>query len=992
MPLRPASLGRFRPASSLPALILALAPLASSAQRVTIDASAAGQQQVIDGFGTCLTSDSQTSTAWWQQSFLDDLGASILRVDLVPRFKSPYRDHGYVSPWFRGRGAPPYALNFEIDSSHSPRHYTGPAANEFVTVNGATYYNGPEGNRARTYTGPADYGRPFGGFQAPIAVMGPNIDDNIARAFPASLLPEALAVINAARQRDPALNRFKLTGSIWSPAPWLKVSSGNVTGSNYGAWPFAATGTPFPYIAVGGNFVGGRLDVSETPHNEFNDSALPADVPGGPNAQAARGPTSALTQFARSTAAYVRAIQNELGLRFYSLSIQNELNFETFYNSCTYPLSSQYIKAVRYVRAEFDKYDDLRGIKIMGPEDLLADSSHSLWQYGGGTTTVHKNLRYVQDIEADPQAAQDVAFYCIHGYAADGASSAGADPVAWDRWARGWTTPPAAGIPANVKGFTPFNKKSWMTETSGESPAWRHPATGFPNDGAFSIALKIHQALTTGRQSAWVYWQFTDGANVGASTLTDHIQRSAAPKFNAARHYFRYIRPGAIRHTTQVAGSTTLLASSYVHPQDQTLTVVLVNTSASAQTVTLERPAALPQLTQWEGHVSSDGALWQGVSHAIGGNGETSIAVPGYGVVSVVATTSGAPVITEPPQGFTLAPGSSGLLHVSASGGGGMTYQWHRNGAAIAGATASSYTVHADANGAQAEYHVVLSNAHGTVTSESITVRTGDVPRARLFNLSVRTTMIPGQTALIVGFNVHGGSRQLLSRAIGPGLTPFGLTNVLADPMLDLYDANRIKVDGNEDWGGGSRLLGAFARGGAFGITPDSKDAALLHDVSGVRTLHCEPRTGGIVIVEVYDVGSGDSPRLTNLSARNRVGSKEEDFLIAGFVIAGSGEMQVLIRAVGPRLSDFDVPNVLTDPLLVVYDRDRKEVARNDNWPDGATAAQFARVGAFSLEQDLKSAALVMTVKAGELYTVHVSDMNRGPGEALIEVYELPNP
>lgn len=42
-----------------------------------------------------------------------------------------------------------------------------------------------------------------------------------------------------------------------------------------------------------------------------------------------------------------------------------------------------------------------------------------------------------------------------------------------------------------------------MAETSGENPAWLYPTSGFPGGGAFSIALRIQQALTAGRESAW---------------------------------------------------------------------------------------------------------------------------------------------------------------------------------------------------------------------------------------------------------------------------------------------------------------------------------------------------------------------------------------------------------------------------------------------------------------------------------------------------------
>jgi hypothetical protein len=77
-------------------------------------------------------------------------------------------------------------------------------------------------------------------------------------------------------------------------------------------------GTRWPFI-WGGNFAGGKLDTSDTPLSIFDDSA-----------QGGTGPTSALTQFARCTAAYLRGFQQSYQVRFYAVSIQNELNFEEF--------------------------------------------------------------------------------------------------------------------------------------------------------------------------------------------------------------------------------------------------------------------------------------------------------------------------------------------------------------------------------------------------------------------------------------------------------------------------------------------------------------------------------------------------------------------------------------------------------------------------------------------------------------------------------------
>jgi len=560
------------------------------AQSVSIDASASGRRQVIDGFGTCLYGDAGEKP-WFQNLYYDDAQCSILRMDLVPRYKAPYSDFTYNSPWFHNSPSLP----------------------------------GPEGNNVRTYTSAADYTRPFGGRQAQIAVMGDNIDQNIAVFDYDNVLPRAAGVmvqIGAAKKAQ--LGDFKLIGSIWSPAPWLKVSSGNLYQGPGGILP--ASGTPFPFI-WNDNFTGGKLDVSGTPRAEFNN-------------------TSALTQFARTTAAYVRGFQNRNNVRFYAISIQNELNFETFYNSCTYPLTSQYIAALKAVRTEFNRYPDLADIKLIGPEDLLGDSPYAMWQYGDGNGTVHKNLQYLTELAKDPVAQAIVDFYCIHGYASDGVSSGGSNATAWDWWANGWTASPGAGIPGNVPGFRSYNKKSWMTETSGEQPNWLFPATGFPSDGGFSIALRMHQALTTGQQNAWVYWQMGDGGgDVNESSLTNETSKANSPKYAAFKHYARYIRPNAVRLESTVSGATNLSVSSYLHEADQSLAVVLINSNNSAQTVTVNVPSTGFTLNSFQAFTSADNNLWQNSSLPVTA-GTVTVSLPAYGVATlygknnVVASTA----------------------------------------------------------------------------------------------------------------------------------------------------------------------------------------------------------------------------------------------------------------------------------------------------------------------------------------------------------------
>jgi MYXO-CTERM domain-containing protein len=612
------------------ALAAALCLAASaSAQTITIDTSNAAREQTIDGFGTCLAGTDGQS-AWFQQLYFDDLRASLLRFDLVPRFRSPYSDFTYNSPWFHNNPALP----------------------------------GPEGNNVRTYTGASDYTKDFAGRKAQIAVMGPDIDKNIEYYDFADDVPKTAGVLAQIGDGKKAeLGDFKLFGALWSPAPWLKLSSGKTISGQSGIFP--VNGTPWPFIWAG-NFSGGKLDTSGTPRAEFDDSAV-----GG------SGPTSALTQFARGLAAYLRGFQNTYGVKLYAVSIQNELNFETFYNSCSYRLSSEYIAALKAARAELDKYDDLKPIRIMGPEDLLGGDGYGMWQYGGGGDITHKNLQYLEQIAADPEAAAAIDFFCIHGYAADGVSAAGGTPQQWQWWVDGWTASPAAGLPSTAKGFRSYGKKSWMTETSGESTEWLAPASGFPGSGGFSIALKIHQALTTGRQSAWVYWQLSDGKDVANETLTDQTQRESSPKYVAAKHFFRFIRPGAVRAKAEVGGAEGLLASAYVHDGDGTLTVVLVNATPSLVAATLAVPAQPAGIDSFDLHTSSKDSTFVASTASVSG-GTLSVEAPGYGVVTLVG------------QGIATG-GSSGAGGGSGGGSGGASGSGAAaNGGATGGGSAGA--------------------------------------------------------------------------------------------------------------------------------------------------------------------------------------------------------------------------------------------------------------------------------------------------------------
>lgn len=87
----------------------------------------------------------------------------------------------------------------------------------------------------------------------------------------------------------------------------------------------------------------------------------------------------------------------------------------------------------------------------------------------------------------------------------------------------------------------------------------------------------------------------------------------------------------------------------------------------------------------------------------------------------------GPPAITEQPADYTGTTGNSFILNVTATGGG-LVYQWHKNGAPIAGATQSSYTRSMATTEDSGSYYVTVSNSVATQTSRTAAVAINSAP------------------------------------------------------------------------------------------------------------------------------------------------------------------------------------------------------------------------------------------------------------------------
>lgn len=140
--------------------------------------------------------------------------------------------------------------------------------------------------------------------------------------------------------------------------------------------------------------------------------------------------------------------------------------------------------------------------------------------------------------------------------------------------------------------------------------------------------------------------------------------------------------------------------------------------------------------------------------------------------------------------------------------------------------------------------------------------------------------------------------------------------------------------------------------------------------------------------VEVIVAELAGRGRLTNLSTRAWAEEGGAQ-LIPGVV--SEGNVELLARAVGPTLGDFQVANTVPDPGLAVVRHGFDRIANGD-WSDGGRAPLIeltaAKVGAFALREGSADAALLLELQGAA--TLPVDTSGGEGGMALVELYEIP--
>jgi arylsulfate sulfotransferase len=253
-------------------------------------------------------------------------------------------------------------------------------------------------------------------------------------------------------------------------------------------------------------------------------------------------------------------------------------------------------------------------------------------------------------------------------------------------------------------------------------------------------------------------------------------------------------------------------------------------------------------------------------------------------------------------------------------------------------------------------------------------------------NLSTRGLVSAGDNALIGGFILTGTDpKTIVLRALGPSLSRFGLSGVLADPVLTLHNSSGTVIATNDNWQ--TDIGAAFMVDNGLAPTNPSESATLQNLAPGAYTVVVTGKdsTPGISLVEAYDLSTGYHSKLTNISTRGSVGIGD-NVLISGFIIGDVASETVVVRALGPSLASSGVSGPLSDPTLTIYDLNGSVIASNDNWQDNVDAIDLQRNGLAPV--NALESAIILHLPAGA-YSAIVRGANGGTGVGLVEVYDL---
>ena len=392
----------------------------------------------------------------------------------------------------------------------------------------------------------------------------------------------------------------------------------------------------------------------------------------------------------------------------------------------------------------------------------------------------------------------------------------------------------------------------------------------------------------------------------------------------------------------------------------------------------------------------------------------------------IVIQPATAPAITLHPAATTLVAGSSANFRVTATSTTPLTFQWHKDGTAISGATSGALTLNNVQPTDAGNFTVVVGNVVGNTTSNSATLAVNvpaaisTQPTSQTVNAGTSTTIIiaaTGTAPLTYQWSKNGAS---ISGATNGSLTfgsvqssDAGSYTVVVGNSAGSATSNPATLAVNVPATISTQPISQTVNAGttatfsaaAIGTAPLSylwrKDGTpILGATNATLTLSSvqssDAAAYSVVITNMAGASTSSAAilsvnlpgRLINLSVLTDIATVGDDFTL-GYVVGGnstSGAKPLVIRAAGPSLGALGVPGTLDDPKLELFAGSTK-TSENDNWGGSVPlTSALAAVGAFAYTSPgSKDAAATASITTRD-NSVKVSGV--GTGAVIAEIYD----
>lgn len=247
-------------------------------------------------------------------------------------------------------------------------------------------------------------------------------------------------------------------------------------------------------------------------------------------------------------------------------------------------------------------------------------------------------------------------------------------------------------------------------------------------------------------------------------------------------------------------------------------------------------------------------------------------------------------------------------------------------------------------------------------------------------NWQLDTSALPKTTAFFVRVRGALPSSQYGSSGLVETVQKFSPSSGLAGASTDNGSSSNV--------GAGTARFSASNLPAGLSFDPVTGIIFGTPAQPGTYTVALNAIGGGTITQTLVYGAAAEAARSRPVNTSIRALVSDGHPIFVGFIVTGSESKTVLLRAVGPGLSAFNVPGVLAAPHLRLFDASGQLLLQNDGWGnDSNLAAAFETVGAFPFAPGSADAAAVTTLAPGA-YTIQVVAGSGASGVALAEVYD----